>query len=175
MEEEVITSVCVKTLYSERTGRKGRHWQSLGVLMCMVQNMKTLPLKDYMTMTYLVLSAKPHEDPCWWFPPETSVILAGQQNIQAILQLNIMDFVALSMCVWMGKQSLLTTAVQIEMVSFSTQLLPDVAPSHVSHTYRTESYSVLSALVETTRGVVSIAILIEAINNLLNGACLHSF
>ena len=60
LEEEVITSVFVKILYSEKIEQD----RGPTVLMCMEQSMRILLLKDYMTMTYLVLSAKPHEDPC---------------------------------------------------------------------------------------------------------------
>ena len=41
LEEEVITSVCVKTLYSERTEQGGLH-----VLVCLVQNIRILLLVE---------------------------------------------------------------------------------------------------------------------------------
>ena len=60
LEEEVITYVCVKILFSERIEQH----EGLDVPGCMAQNTETLLLMDYRIMTYLVLSVKPHEDLC---------------------------------------------------------------------------------------------------------------
>ena len=140
LEEEVITYACVRIPSSKahdpfHTSRTYTD-PSTGIL----------PLMEYTTMKYPAPSAKPREDPCWWFPPGTGVIPAGQQSIRATWRPRITGTIALSLFAWTAVRSPLPTLAVIARVPSSTRPLAAVDPSRVHLTYRTGSCSVLSAL-----------------------------